>query len=83
VKELKKSLSKLPGHLISKTRDMMTLDTTTEVEEEMEGKSSAKTPGFPWKHIEEREGEAMDCQVYSNGCQRGCGGDEGDGGREG
>jgi len=37
--------SKFPEHLISKARDMMTPDMTIEVEEEVEGKSSAKTPG--------------------------------------
>lgn len=46
-KEPKKSPSTPLWHLISKARDMMTPDTTTEAEKEVEGKSSVKMPGFP------------------------------------
>jgi hypothetical protein len=82
-KEPKKSPSTPPWHLISKARDMMTLDTMTEAEEEVEGKSSAKTPGFPWNILKSGREKEMGWQVYCNGCQQGCGGGGGEGDREG
>jgi hypothetical protein len=82
-KEPKKSPSTPPWHLISKARDMMTLDTMTEAEEEVEGKSSAKTPGFPWNILKSGREKELGWQVYCNGCQQGCGGGGGEGDREG
>jgi hypothetical protein len=63
--ELKKSPNKLPGHLIGKVRDMMIPDMMTEVEEEVKGKSSAKTgfPGTYWRAGGRRNGLAFTAAV--------------------
>jgi hypothetical protein len=61
----------------------MTLDTMTEAEEEVEGKSSPKTPGFPWNILKSGREKEMGRQVYCNGYQQGCGGGGGEGDREG